>query len=115
LRQGSWEVVGLSDKGIIVDGEKVPALVLVHGVEFRLAVKGPLLRLRIEESAADTEQPSSAGMATISFDEQTMPRLVLDAAQRDREVQEVLQDDYFRNVQEVAAALKRRKQSTPQP
>lgn len=114
-RLGGWEVVGLSDKGIIVDGEKVPSLVLVHGVEFRLAVKGPLLRLRIEETAVDSEQPSSAGMATISFDEQSMPLLVLDANQRDREVQEVLQDDYFRNVQEIAAALRRRKQSPAAP
>lgn len=108
-RNNGWEVVGLSDKGLYAGGERVATLALVDGVEFRLAAKGPVLRMRVEESREETEQPSSAGLATISFDESTMPVLVLDQRQRDREVQEIIEDDYFRNVQNIAAALRKRK------
>ena len=41
-QDGAWEVVGLSDKGIIVDGDRRTALTLADGTEFRLAPKGPI-------------------------------------------------------------------------
>lgn len=108
-QDGAWEVVGLSDKGIIVDGDRRTALTLADGVEFRLAPKGPILRLRLE--AAESSLSGSAGSATISFDEQTMPILQLDRAQRDRELQEIMADDYFKNVQQIATALRRKRPS----
>lgn len=110
-RDGRWELVGLSDRGIVVDGEKRTSVPFEDGVEFRLASRGPLLRMRLGEELPPAD--SSACLATISYDEQTMPLLILDEQQRDREVEAISQDDYFRSVQQMAAKMRMRRQSRP--
>lgn len=100
---GGWELVGISDKGVFVNGERRETVPLEDGVEFRLASKGPLMRFR--NLAADRQEDTSA---TINFDEEHIPLLVLDRDRLSEEVTAIVENDYFAEVQKIAAALKRK-------
>ena len=107
-RSGVWELTNLSSNGTYVDDARHEQITLEDGLEFRLSVKGPLLRFR----QVSAEPPPAS--ATISFDPDTMPALILSSAERDREVAEIVSDPYFREVQELAERMRRqrRDQST---
>jgi hypothetical protein len=105
-----WELVGISDKGLFVNGEKQVNVPLADGVEFRLAAKGPMLRFR--QVAVDPHEETSA---TISFDEQRFPMLVLDRNQLDDEVTAISDSDYFAGLQKMAERIQRQKAARERP
>jgi pSer/pThr/pTyr-binding forkhead associated (FHA) protein len=106
-QDGSWELIGIWDKGVVVDGEKKSSQVLADGMEFRLVAKGPLLRFRLAESQS-TER-GGLGAATISFDAETMPLLIVDRTERDKEVDSIAQGDYFQDVKRIAEQMRRKR------
>ncbi len=71
--------------------------------------KGPLLRLRTEQ----TEEASAedASQATVSFDADSMPMLSVDQAQRDSEVAAISENAYFQDVQRLAESIRSRRRS----
>jgi pSer/pThr/pTyr-binding forkhead associated (FHA) protein len=105
-----WELVGISDKGLFVGGERQETVPLADGVEFRLATKGPLLRFR--QVAVDPHEETSA---TISFDEQRIPMLILDRKQLDEEVTEISGSDYFAGLKQMAERIQQQKAARERP
>ena len=91
----------VSRSGVFVEGERVEHVVLNDGLAFRLAERGPVLRFR-SLSAAGT---SSAG-ETICFDSSRTPLLVLDEERRDLEVEEIVGDDYFKELQRKVVEMR---------
>ncbi|MCA9054170.1 MAG: FHA domain-containing protein [Planctomycetaceae bacterium] len=100
----AWELTGLSEKGLLLDGERCTTITLADGTEFRLAAKGPLLRFRQHQS--ERSDPTTACMATMNFDSDSMPMLIIDIEQRNREVDDIVSDEYFRSVQKMAKRMK---------
>jgi hypothetical protein len=96
-----WELSAVSRSGIFVDGERVEHILLNDGLSFRLAERGPVLRVR--PLAADDS--SSAG-ETICFDSSRTPLLVLDETRRDLDVEEIAGDDYFKELQRKVVQLR---------
>lgn len=103
LQQGEqgWQLSAVSRSGVFVDGQRVEFVILSDGLSFRLAERGPVLRFR-ELSATGS---SSAG-ETICFDASRTPLLVLDEKRRDLEVEEIVGDDYFRELQRKVGQLR---------
>lgn len=98
-----WELSAISRAGVFVDGVRTEHLRLEDGLVFQLAERGPLLRFRsgIDSEAGSVNQ-------TICFDTARTPLLMLDEAQRDREVAEIADGDYFQELQRKAARLRAR-------
>lgn len=98
-----WELSAISRVGVFVQGVRTEHLRLEDGLVFQLAERGPLLRFRsgIDSSLGSADQ-------TISFDSTRTPLLILDEDQRDREVAEITEGDYFQDLQRKAARLRAR-------
>lgn len=106
-----WELSAVSRSGVFVDGARVEHLILTEGLTFRLAERGPLLRFRTAPAGT-----GSGSIETICFDSARTPILILDEQQRDREVVEIAEGDYFRQLQQKVARLRSQAaaQSSPQ-
>lgn len=96
----------LSQQGLFVDGQRCDSVVLEPGLVFRLAAKGPFLRF-------DPIRSSDDDHSTISLTPEDAPLLILDTAERDRQVDEIAEDEYFQNLREAAGALRRRRPPSP--
>jgi hypothetical protein len=96
-----WELSAVSRSGVFVEGERVEHIHLNDGLAFRLAERGPVLRFRALSAAGST----SAG-ETICFDSSRTPLLILDEERRDLEVEEIIADDYFKELQRKVAQLR---------
>ena len=101
LGDEGWELSAVSRSGVFVEGERVEHVHLNDGLAFRLAERGPVLRFRALSAAGST----SAG-ETICFDSSRTPLLVLDEERRDHEVEEIVADDYFKDLQRKVAQLR---------
>jgi hypothetical protein len=103
LLQGEqgWELTAVSRSGVFVEGERVEHVLLDDGLAFRLAERGPVLRVRALSAAGS----ASAG-ETICFDSSRTPLLVLDETRRDLDVEEIAGDDYFKELQRKVVELR---------
>lgn len=106
-----WEIHCLSDGGLLIDGRFTKSAVLEPGLEFRLARKGPLLRFRLEVEQGGPQEERSGGSATMQWDEDSVPLLVLDRTKRDDEVAEIERQSYFGDLKRIAEELRLRRGS----
>lgn len=102
---GQWELRVPSQNGAVVEGKKVFHCELEDNTIFQLGPGGPYLRFHCDSE----EEESQLGMATISFDQDTTPMLVLDQSQRDQEVDQIIEAPYFQKLQEMAEQLRQRR------
>ena len=98
-----WELLTISSGGIFVEGQRVANLLLHDGAIFRLAQRGPRLQFR-----ADASLEPHVGEKTISFDPSVTPLFVLDGEQLEREVSQIAEGDYFKELQQRKAQLRAR-------
>ncbi len=103
--EGQWELRVPSQNGAVVDGKKVFHCDLEDNTVFQLGPGGPYLRFHCFES----DEESQLGMATMFFDQDTTPLLVLDPTQRDQEVEQIVKAPYFQRLQEMAEELRQRR------
>ncbi len=104
--EGERELCVLSQNGVYVEGRRVESIILREGLVFRLAAKGPCLRVGASGSGDDESR------ATMALESVETPLLVLDAAERDRRVSEIVDSEYFHALKQTAGQLRRRHQTT---
>lgn len=97
-----WEVSATSSQGLIIDGEKQLNSRLTSGREFRLGNQGPWLRFR-----EDASLPGEEASSTMSIDPSKTPIFVLDAEQMSRDVESVVEGEYFARLHEMATRLRK--------
>jgi len=99
-----WVIEAQSELGVWWRGGLRSRVALEDGVAFALGEHGPRLRLA---RSAPLEDDFDAG-ATMRFRPQNLGILVLDAARRDREVAEIVDTDFFRQLERRAGQLRAR-------
>jgi pSer/pThr/pTyr-binding forkhead associated (FHA) protein len=104
---GGWELIGISDKGVLVDGVRRTAAVLRDGVHFQLASRGPLLKFLAADPSGGPDDADSR--TTACLDEESLPLLVIDRERRDEEVQQIVEDESFQEIQRKAAEIQQRR------
>lgn len=92
----SWRLISISRQQLSLRGELHNELALADGMVFRLGQHGCWLRFTQATVSADDRQ-------TMSFDGAAVPLFVLDVQKVQREVSEIVEGDYFRNLKQVAA------------
>jgi hypothetical protein len=90
-----WRLISISRQQIVYQGESHGELALADGMVFRLGQHGCYLRF-------DQSQPQEDDSKTISFDLKLMPVLALDRQKMEREVNEIVEGDYFQNLKNAA-------------
>jgi pSer/pThr/pTyr-binding forkhead associated (FHA) protein len=98
-RDGSWRLKATGRNGVIVGNEYIDDLLLGNEMQFRLGLEGPTLKF----SNGDTNSESGA---TMSSDPEKYPQFELNHDDLGREVAEIEQGDYFRNLQRMAKELR---------
>lgn len=101
FESGVWRIRCLSAGGVFIENKRVDTWDLSCGDELRLSRTGPVLRFRLTGEAA-----MSSGGATMQLDEGSMPLLILDEAERDREVAAIEQSGYFSELRKLATHLR---------
>lgn len=101
---GGWVLSVISRQGAFFDGQKIESLPLKPGITFRLAAKGPYLRMALDSS--------DHGESTISVNPHESPLLVLDRSERDHQVDEIAAGSYFQRLQQLAEQLRQRRSSS---
>lgn len=97
---GGCRVESLSELGVWSRGRQHQRLDLSEGDVFRLGEYGPALRLASHPGAAvDLE-------STIRFRPENLGILRLDESTRDREVAEIVESDFFKQLQQRAGRLR---------
>lgn len=100
-----WNLVSISDLGVIIDGKTVRTAEFEDSVEFQLARKGPLMRVSVCSSVPGD---SFDAKATIGEEAFNIPMLILDERKRDEEVSAIENQDFFGRLQDIATNLKRK-------
>jgi pSer/pThr/pTyr-binding forkhead associated (FHA) protein len=108
---GGWELIGISDKGVLVDGERRAVTVLHDGSQFQLAARGPLLQFRASGPCEDADGEDSR--TTYCLDEESLPLLVIDRERRDEEVQQIVENEAFEEIRRKAAEIQQRRRVRP--
>ena len=99
-----WELTSKGRNGVQVDGKNVSTCLIQHGTVFRLGPVGPTFRF--ESTSARSPQ------ATLSFDADAMIVLQINRQQLEEQTQDVVETDFFRELQEKAGQLRRRLSET---
>jgi pSer/pThr/pTyr-binding forkhead associated (FHA) protein len=103
-----WTLVSESDLGVHLDGRPIERAALDLGTVFRLGDMGPSLRL-LESTTTPIDAES-----TIRMKRGDVPVLRVDAEQRDREVDAIVDSDFFSRLKERAARLRGGHATTPE-
>jgi pSer/pThr/pTyr-binding forkhead associated (FHA) protein len=104
FEEGSWRLNVSSQNGVIVDGNKVMEATLENGTIFQLSSRGPFLKF----SFADEMDGANNQNETAYLSHDSTPLFESDTAQRDKDVQEIVESDYFDRLQEMANQLRKR-------
>jgi FHA domain len=98
-----WELFGLGSNGTLLDGERVTQTPLRDGQIIGLAPGGPTFRFR-----AGVQLPQSAAQTLYAG---ALPGLAIDIDEhkKRRQVSEIVESDYFQQLQKKAAELRSRK------
>ncbi len=99
---GVWSLVSLGRNGVMVDQRKVENARLQNNTVFRLGTSGPLLRFAITGG----QQEDSI---TLGGEAEIVPVLLVDSEQRDKEVEDIAESDFFRSLAARAAKLRDRR------
>ena len=104
LRYGNsqWQLVSLGRNGVVIEGKRVTDAVACNGLVFRLGPDGPTLRF------FDTP-PAANNTMTITADSAPKFALKVDDTRVDEDVREIVDGDYFQQLQERAHELRRRR------
>lgn len=101
---GVWQLFARGRNGVFVNGKSVAESRLDHGGTFRLGISGPMFRF----DAA----PAATGQATLSFDPDAIIVLAFDRSEVQEQAQDIVETDYFRQLQEKARLLRRQRAAT---
>lgn len=103
LADDQWELVGLGSNGTLLDGGRITRALLRDGQIIGLAPGGPTLRFR-----EGVQLPQSAGQTLFAG---ALPGLAIeiDENKKQRQVSEIVESDYFQQLQKKAAGLRSRK------
>ena len=97
-----WEVVGLGSNGTLLDGERITQAPLRDGQVIGLAPTGPTLRFQAGMNIPAAGQTMYVGaLPGLSFE--------VDETKKQRQLSEIVDSDYFRQLQQRAAGLRGRK------
>ena len=97
-----WELLPVSPGGVLVDGGRIERQLLQDGVIFRLTSRGPMLRFRAVAMAA------LVNGATLTLEGSQIPLLILDDEQLNREVNQIAEGNYFKELQRSKALFRAR-------
>jgi hypothetical protein len=100
--EDAWRLISISRQQIVYQGQRVAELLLADGMVFRLGQNG--CYLRFAESREDDDRK------TITFDATSMPVFALDRQKMLREVSEIADGEYFRNLKLAASQLRSQRQ-----
>ena len=96
-----WELVNLGRNGVFVGGRNAPQTTIDGQATFRLGAAGP--RLRFDSFDAEFEGLNTL-MGAAPF---AAPSIRIDEAQKDQQVQEITESEYFQKLQRVSRSLRR--------
>lgn len=97
--ENHWELVNLGRHGTLVDGRSVSRAPLADGATFQLGQAGPVLRLLVAAPRKVDTTMTLAGAPLDLFDD-------IDESERLRQVSEIADTDYFRQIQEQVRRLR---------
>lgn len=96
----SWQVVNFGKNGVLVGGRTASPTRIEDRTTFRLGSAGPLLRFDSCEVAFDGLNTTTGG----SF--LTSPSITIDEAQKELQVQEIAESEYFQQLQRISQKLR---------
>lgn len=105
FRDEHWRLVSRGRNGVFVDGRQIQETIIASGDIFRLAVSGPMLRFTMQTDAAGT-----GGTETLLDPQEDFSYLEIDEFKKEEEVQQIVDDDAFRELKERSRALKKQRQ-----
>lgn len=105
-RDGRWHLVSLGRNGVLVSNQLVTEQAAGIELVFRLGAHGPAVKFSVVSEAVEEDIGS-----TYHFAESTQPEVdevwfELDENQIEREVNEVIESDYFQKLQELAKKMR---------
>lgn len=99
---GNWRLFSIGRHGVLVNGERITETSALNGIRFRLGTEGPTLRF--------SDRPlASSNSATITSDDTVKIALQVNESKVEQEVSEIAGGDYFRQLQERARELRRKR------
>ena len=101
-REGGWVLVSLGRHGLVVANQLVTEKVISGELVFRLGTEGPTLKF---SETGEQFFPS----ATMSFSSETGPIFQLDEDKLRRELDEIVDGDYFQSLQEKAREMRKQR------
>lgn len=101
LEEGAWRIVSIGRHGTIVDDRRISEAKLGHQTVFRLGAEGPLLRFDAEVS--DVQRSETID----NFGAEMLAMLEVDEARKQQEVDEIVGNALFRELQEQSRRLNR--------
>lgn len=93
-----WTLFARGRNGVYVNGRSVTEARLIHGSRFRLASVGPTFRF--------DGHAVSTGQQTLVIDAAVMSLLILNKSEVAEQVNEIVESDYFKQLQEKARTLR---------
>ena len=113
FEDGKWTLQSISKLGVLVDGERVMQVELHDSTLFQLSSQSPFLKFVSADPAEESTQPDEQNQtSTLYFDFDSSPLLDLDLDQRDRDVQEIIEDPYFDQLKKLTDQIKQRQTET---
>jgi pSer/pThr/pTyr-binding forkhead associated (FHA) protein len=101
-----WRVKSLGRHGLILDGLKVADAALLDRSLMQLGPSGPTLRFTLG-------RPAVLGSVTMSEESSQFTGLQIDQRQKLRDVEAIVDGEYFRTLKQRAAQLRQHKSSSP--
>lgn len=103
---GYWQVVNFGKNGILVGGKSMSQARIEDHTTFRLGSAGPLLRFGWSEVVFDDLNTITGGSLLPS------PSIKIDEAQKDQQVREIAESEYFQQLQKVSQKLRSQTRKT---
>jgi len=103
-RGNEWWLVSQGRHGVLVEGRSVDEMRVHDGLTFRLGANGPLLQFQ-NSIAHDPNMSATAE----GFDLQAMAELQVDKNRLSREVSEIIDGDYFQQLQQRAREFRQQR------
>ena len=102
FREGKWVLVSRGRSGVIVQNRQITEVALDSETTFKLGASGPLLRFCVNREDAEIGR-------TLSFETEELPVVALDESKLHADVGQIVEGDYFRNLQAQAKSLRARR------
>ena len=95
-----WWIISRGRNGVVIDGKHVVEQVIHSDTYFRLGPQGPQFRFH-------HRAPEDSSLRTISFDAiGPVQPLTFDAMRLDRDVRQIIEDDYFQRLHQRSKELR---------